>query len=212
MPQSSTGRDPAASTIPSPSPLQRPGPDSALPLPVPIGPVTTPGPLAVLPERNPRARKPGQPIPSHFPGCFGCGMTHPSGLHLQAFAGTGLDITARLEITADHQGAAGLAHGGLLAAALDEAMGALHWLLMKPAVTARLEVDYVAPVPVGSEVQLVARITGVSGRKIYTAAVAGIGDRVILRASAIFVQVPSSHFRPYDREPSQKKSDLEVNP
>jgi predicted thioesterase len=99
-----------------------------------------------------------------------------------------------------------------LAAVVDEAMGSLHWMLRVPAVTARLEVDYLAPVPVGSRMVVRARITGQDGRKVYTAAVVGIDGVPVLRASGLFVQVPSSHFRGYDAAMDADLDRLELNP
>lgn len=187
-------------------------PGHELPEPQPLGPATTPGPAAVIPVRHPRALPPGSPIPAHFHGCFGCGPEHQTGLHLAAVAGPDLEVRADLTLSPHHQGAAGLAHGGLLAAVADEAMGSLHWMLLVPAVTARLEVDFVAPVPVGSRMSLRARITGQEGRKVYAAAVVGTGGRIVLRASGLFVQVPASHFRGYDPAQDADLDRLELNP
>ncbi|MEV2226667.1 hotdog domain-containing protein [Nocardia vinacea] len=44
-----------------------------------------------------------------------------------------------------HQGAPGVAHSGVIAAILDEASGTVPTTVCFPAVTARLEVNYVAP-------------------------------------------------------------------
>ena len=73
-------------------------------------------------------------------------------------------------MSARHQGAPGLAHGGLLAAAFDEALGSLQWLLQVPSVTAALETDFLLPVPVGSTVHIDARVVGRAGRKIWSVA------------------------------------------
>lgn len=168
---------------------------------MPIGPGTTPGPEAVVPERHPDAAVPGTEIASHYRHCFGCGEDHPGGLHLRVHAGEGLRLSATFEVGPLHQGAPGLAHGGLLTAAIDEALGALNWLLMAPAVTARLETTFVRPVPVGSLLVLDARIVGVSGRKVYTAAVGrlGAGGPVAVTASGLFIQVQPGHFRQHGR-------------
>lgn len=170
-------------------------------LPQPIGPGTAPGPDARVPARHPSAAAPGTEIASHYRKCFGCGADHPSGLHVRVIAGEDLTLTATFEVGTWHQGAPGLAHGGLLTAALDETLGALNWLLVAPAVTARLEVEFVRPVPVGSELILDARIVGVAGRKVYTAAVGRFGAQgpVAVRASALFVQVRPGHFRVHGR-------------
>jgi acyl-coenzyme A thioesterase PaaI-like protein len=108
-------------------------------------------------------------------------------------------VHAEFIVTAAHQGAPGLIHGGLLAAAFDEVLGALNWVVGAPAVTARLETDFRAPVPVGSTVVIVAKIEGVSGRKVYGSAkahiVRGEGDLLLVaEAAALFIQVPLTHF------------------
>ena len=100
---------------------------------------TTPPADAVIPNRHVKAPAVGTQIPSHFGHCFGCGELHESGLHLVAIAGSGLDLTGKFTVTDKHQGAPGLAHGGLLSLAFDEALGKLMWLIRTPAVTGRLD-------------------------------------------------------------------------
>ena len=158
---------------------------------------TTPPPGAVIPERHPKSPATGSAIPSHFKHCFGCGELHPTGLHLVAHVGEGLDITAQFTVTENHQGAPGLAHGGLLSLAFDEALGKLMWLLRAPAVTARLETDFLRPVPMGSVLYISASITGQVGRKVYSEAIGRLdgpdGD-IAVRAASLFVIVPMKHF------------------
>ena len=152
---------------------------------------------AVIPERHPKAPEIGTKIPSHFGHCFGCGELHPTGLHLVAHAGAGADLTAEFTVTENHQGAPGLAHGGLLSLAFDEALGKLMWLIRAPAVTARLETDFLKPVPMGTTLHITARITGQVNRKVYTAAEGRLGGpdgEIAVKAAALFVIVPMSHF------------------
>ncbi|MDO8645631.1 MAG: PaaI family thioesterase [Candidatus Planktophila sp.] len=152
---------------------------------------------AQIPERHPKAPPIGSKIPSHFGHCFGCGDLHPTGLHLVAYAGDGLDITAQFTITENHQGAPGLAHGGVLSLALDEALGKLMWLLRAPAVTARLETDFLKPVPMGSTLHISAQITGQVNRKVYTMAEGRLNSPdgpLVVRAAALYVIVSMDHF------------------
>jgi len=152
---------------------------------------------AQIPERHPKAPPAGSKIPSHFGHCFGCGDLHPTGLHLVAYAGAGLDITAQFTVTENHQGAPGLAHGGLLSLAFDEALGKLMWLLRAPAVTARLETDFLKPVPMGSTLHISATITGQVNRKVYTKAEGRLNSAdgpIVVRAAALYVIVPMEHF------------------
>ena len=158
---------------------------------------TTPPEGAVIPERHPKAPGIGTIIPSHFGHCFGCGELHPTGLHLVARAGAAADLTAEFTVTENHQGAPGLAHGGLLSLAFDEALGKLMWLIRSPAVTARLETDFLKPVPMGTTLHITARITGQVNRKVYTEAEGRLGGaegEIAVRAAALFVIVPMSHF------------------
>ena len=158
---------------------------------------TAPPPDAVLPMRSPNAPAPGEPIPSHYRWCFGCGDGHPTGLHMRITAQDGLRVSGVFVPSEHHQGAPGLAHGGILSTALDEILGSLNWLLTAPAVTGRLEVDFRRPVPVGQVLHIDAEIVGAKGRKVFTRAIVRLGDSdgpVAVAATALFVRVPLQHF------------------
>ncbi|MFD7627386.1 PaaI family thioesterase [Streptomyces sp. NPDC059851] len=157
----------------------------------------TPPDDAVAPVRHPEAPAPGESLGSHYEHCFGCGGNQSHGLHLEARAGDGVSVTAEFTVRPAHQGAPGLAHGGVLATALDETLGSLNWLLRVIAVTGRLETDYVRPVPVGTVLHLQAEVTAVAGRKIYSTAVGRMGGPegpVAVRADALFIEVKVDHF------------------
>lgn len=151
----------------------------------------------MTPVRHPDAPAPGELLGAHYEQCFGCGGEQPHGLHLQARAGEGVSLTAEFTVQPAHQGAPGLAHGGVLATALDETLGSLNWLLRTIAVTGRLETDFVRPVPVGTVLYLEAEVTAVAGRKIYSRATGRIGGPdgpVAVRAEALFIEVKVDHF------------------
>lgn len=174
---------------------------------------TTPPAGAIIPERHPKSPATGSQIPSHFKHCFGCGDLHPTGLHLKAFVGEGLTINGQFTVTENHQGAPGLAHGGLLSLAFDEALGKLMWLLRAPAVTARLETDFLRPVPIGSVLHISARITGQMGRKVYSEAegrLNGPDGDIAVRAASIFVVVPMKHF--LENAPAEYIAAIKANP
>lgn len=102
-----------------------------------------------------------------------------------------------------HQGAPGLAHGGIVAAAFDEVLGSLHWILGIPWVTGQLLVDYLRPVPVGTHLSLTAQADAMIGRRVFCSGAAvgsvtgdGTGEQdVLATAAGVFVTVEVEHFR-----------------
>ncbi|MCW2691866.1 MAG: thioesterase [Mycobacterium sp.] len=161
------------------------------------GPATTPPPDAVPPLRWTGAPPPGSAIPPHYGECYGCGVADPPGLRLRATAGEGVTVRTTVQVAARHQGAPGLAHGGLIATAFDETLGYLMWLAGRLSVTGRLEVDYRRPVPVGSALVSDGELLAVHGRKSYAVAVARLDSPegpVVASASGLFIQVPTEHF------------------
>ena len=174
---------------------------------------TTPPEGSVIPERHPMSPSTGSELPSHFKHCFGCGDLHPTGLHLKARVGEGLSITAQFTVTENHQGAPGLAHGGLLSLAFDEALGKLMWLLRAPAVTARLETDFLLPVPIGTTLYMSAHITGVQGRKVYSVSEGRLNSAdgpLAVRAASLFIIVPMKHF--LENAPAEYIAAIKANP
>jgi acyl-coenzyme A thioesterase PaaI-like protein len=159
----------------------------------------------------------GDKIGPHYAKCFGCGPDHPTGLHLETVIGEGASVTAEFTVGEGHQGAPGLAHGGVLSAAMDEAMGSVAWLLRKPYVTGRLETDFLLPVPVGTTLHIRTRCTGVSGRKAYLEAEARMGGAdgpLAVRGAALFIEVRLEHFSEHGKGAAKPADihDFEVNP
>ncbi|WP_370946181.1 PaaI family thioesterase [Amycolatopsis sp. cg5] len=169
---------------------------------------------------HPKAPSAGTKLGPHYSECFGCGDEVPTGLRLQSTMGDEHTVHSQFTVTAAHQGAPGLAHGGLLAAAFDEALGAtVGYQLRKPAVTGRLETDFLRPVPVGSTLFIVGKLDGMAGRKVYVSANGHLDAEdgpIALRARALFVIVAVEHFTTHGdkdaiaklSESSQRRPDL----
>jgi uncharacterized protein (TIGR00369 family) len=128
---------------------------------------------------------------SHHELCFGCGQANLFGLQLELERRPDGGVAGRFFVKQDHQGPPGYAHGGVIATALDEAMSLLvHQRGM--ALTARLEVDLLAPVPVGSYVLVSADVSEVSGRRIEVEALASNeAGTALAKARGTFVEVAS---------------------
>jgi acyl-coenzyme A thioesterase PaaI-like protein len=95
---------------------------------------------------------------THHDLCFGCGQANLFGLQLELEPRPDGEVEGRFFVKQDHQGPPGYAHGGVLAAALDEAMALLLYGQGTFALTARLELELVAPAPVGAFVRVGARL------------------------------------------------------
>jgi acyl-coenzyme A thioesterase PaaI-like protein len=82
-----------------------------------------------------------------FHHCFGCGPAHPDGLRVRCYR-TGEGVASPIIIAQRYEGPPGGAHGGIVAAYLDEVLAAAAARASGHAsVTGELTVRYVKPVP-----------------------------------------------------------------
>lgn len=140
-------------------------------------------------------------MPGHYEHCFACGDA-AGGLAMVLTVGDGVSVTGEFTVAQRHQGAPGLAHGGVIAAAFDEAMGALQVFLGRPAVTASLQTEFRRPVPTGSVLHLRCRVDGTAGRKVFTSGDAHLGASdgpIVAQARGLFVEVAPGHFAAHGR-------------
>ena len=88
--------------------------------------------------------------------CFGCGPLNLEGLRLTFVPGPDGSV-AEFEVPDRFQSWAGMAHGGVVALMLDEAVGWAAWHAGHPGVTGRLQVSYRRPLNLGEPVRIVDR-------------------------------------------------------
>ena len=93
-----------------------------------------------------------------------------------------------------HQGGPGIAHGGIVGAALDEACGLLATWHRFPAVTARIAIRYRKPAPINVPLHVSARVTADRGRRIEIVAELRDGDELLADAEGTFLHVQLEHF------------------
>lgn len=87
-------------------------------------------------------------------GCFGCGEDNAAGLHLKFFIDEQNRLLCRVHLAAQFQGPPGHAHGGIIAALLDEAMSKANRRRSIVAMTRHIAIDYLRPVPLETELVL----------------------------------------------------------
>ena len=132
-------------------------------------------------------------LDAHHPNCLGCGPDNPGTLGLR-FRIEGDRVLGELTLDRRHEGAPGFAHGGALATALDDTLGTLLMVLRRPAVTAKLEVNYRRPAFLGRRFEVEAWTERVDGRKLHLAAELREDGEVVADATALFVEVSVEHF------------------
>ncbi len=123
--------------------------------------------------------------------CFGCGPRNPEGLHL-TFAIDSEAHTALASVTLDerYQGPPGYVHGGILATLLDEAMSKLNKPLGVIAMTRQMDVSYLRPAPIGSEMRLLGRFVRREGRKLFhEAELLNLKGEVLSRCSGLWIVI-----------------------
>lgn len=145
----------------------------------------------------------GGAMPAHTPRCMCCGPQATAGYHLAAFRDAD-EVRGEFTFGPAHEGGPGLAHGGAVSAVCDDLLGHVLTLVGVPAVTRRLEVDYLAPVILGERHTIRARLSARDGRKLWIECEGGVEGSVRFRARGLFVQVELQHFlaglRPDQRE------------
>lgn len=110
--------------------------------------------------------------------CFVCGPDNPIGLKLK-FTEENDRYTARFTAGPEHQGFDGIVHGGIVATLLDEIMARYPYAKGQDAVTARLEVRYRQPTPVGVELTLTGWVVSQKGRMYELAGTVSLPDGTI---------------------------------
>jgi uncharacterized protein (TIGR00369 family) len=115
--------------------------------------------------------------------CFGCGPLNVDGLRLTFDPGPTGSV-AEFEVPDRFQSWAGMAHGGIVALMLDEAVGWAAWHAGHPGVTGRLQVSYRRPLKLGETVRIVGKVEKIRRTLVYATAVVENRDDGSLIADA----------------------------
>jgi len=142
-----------------------------------------------------------QPNSNH---CFICGVENPVGLKLTFYETAPGEVTANLVLPAHYQGYPGMAHGGIVAAMLDEVAGrAFMGSPEQPnfMYTAKLEVRYRQHVPVEKPLRLVGRV-GKRRHRLSTAygALYDESGTLLAECDSLLVDVPEEVLQQVDLE------------
>lgn len=90
--------------------------------------------------------------------CFVCGTQNPHGLGVR-FMDDGRVVWTEIAPREHHQGWPGVLHGGIIAAVLDETIGRVAFLHDRWVQTARLELRFHKPAPLGTALRATGEMT-----------------------------------------------------
>lgn len=135
--------------------------------------------------------------------CFVCGRENSIGLHMHFFADADGCVYADYVPREEEQGYPGVVHGGLLTTMLDELIGRTAIASDLWCMTAKLEVRFKKPVPLGAPLKLKGEITKKSGRLLE-----GHGEIRLIDGS-LAVEARGTYLRIPDQQLEQYKSALE---
>ena len=129
--------------------------------------------------------------------CFVCGLQNPFGLHLHFYDDGRSEVTSHFVIQPNHQGYPGVAHGGIVAAILDE-VGGRTVMIADPDrffVTAKFEIKYRQPVPIGEPLTGVGRLLKINPRLATAhAEIQNAAGEVLTEAELTLVNAPAGMF------------------
>lgn len=93
-----------------------------------------------------------------------------------------------------YEGPPGCVHGGYIAGAFDEVLGATQSMSGAPGMTGTLTIRYRNPTPLHTEVRFIGELVRIDGRKIFTEAKLLAGDVLCAEAEAIFISIDFTKF------------------
>jgi acyl-coenzyme A thioesterase PaaI-like protein len=113
-------------------------------------------------------------------------------------------VRGRARFSAAYEGAPGLLHGGILAAAFDELLGMATVFSGSAGMTRDLHVRYLRPTPIDVELAFVGRLDRVDGRRLFVSAEVEANGVRTAEASGVFIRVGGEKFEQLARERSKR--------
>lgn len=124
--------------------------------------------------------------------CFVCGLENPVGLRLAVYTTAPGEVSSEYTAPDHFQGYPGVVHGGIVASMLDEVVGraVMGDDTSRFMMTARLQVRYRLPVPVGQPLRLEGKMRRRRGRTAEaTARLRLPDDTIAAEAEALLVEL-----------------------
>ncbi len=126
--------------------------------------------------------------------CFGCAPANRQGLRLK-FTENSADrsVECIFRVARRFEGPPGHVHGGIIATVLDEAMGKVNRQKGIVALTRRMSIDYLQPVPLGVKLRAVGWAVKQEGRKHFHAGeIRTLEGSVLARSEGLFIAIDAA--------------------
>jgi len=140
--------------------------------------------------------------PEDFAHCYGCGYLNERGYRIKSRWQDG-DAVCTFRPAPQHTAFPGFVYGGLVASLIDcHSMGtaAAAWMRARGIeigeqptvrfVTASLKVDYLAPTPIGHDLEIRARAVDMGERKVIVESEVAVGGVVTVKGRTVAVKMP----------------------
>lgn len=135
--------------------------------------------------------------------CYGCGTLNDHGLHFKSYWDEDAEkMTCRWSPQPYHEGGLDFLYGGIIASLIDcqfglTASAAIYREEKRPfgddpypyAVTANLNINYLAPIPIDAEVHSECWVETFEGRKIQLACHVSHDDTVCVKSTALYIKL-----------------------
>ena len=128
-----------------------------------------------------------RPLKKNF--CFACGPDNPEGMRLKFHLDeSGKRFVCNFRLGKRYTGPPRHCHGGIIATILDDAMGKLNKLRDVLAMTAKMTVEYLRPVPLYEALQVESHEISRRGRRLtHVAQITDEKGTVLARSRGVFV-------------------------
>ena len=103
-------------------------------------------------------------------------------------------VVGRVRFGSAYEGPPGCVHGGYVACAFDEILGAAQTFSGAPGMTGTLTIRYRKPTPLHADLRFEGRFDRKEGRKVFTSGQLYAGDLLTAEAEGIFVSIPAERF------------------
>jgi uncharacterized protein (TIGR00369 family) len=122
--------------------------------------------------------------------CFGCGTANPAGLQLEFFRTPDGSVVASPTVSGTFDGHPGYLHGGIIATLLDEAMSKSVRALGRSAMTRKLEIEFLRPVPSNAPLRIEGSIARSEGRKYFAQArILDAAGAALASGTGLFIEI-----------------------